>query len=314
VNGIPVASPLTNRTEQVTLFAEIDVAQLIEGYKFRHDVDVARLFSGIDKLVLWRDNETGLSFFQPMVVGDAAFYDAVAKGQEYYLQNRFEFMVARHHVSVGAKVCEIGAGAGMFRLHIPNTDYTGLEFGAAARRSAAEQGILVLDRDVEDFANEHPGAFDVTCAFQVVEHVADPMAFITAMAKLTKPGGQIMLSAPTGEGYVARNRDVLNVPPHHVTWWEDSTWLWLKAHFGFSRLDLYHAPASDFPMEWARMIASDGLAGLLGLELRAVVDETPLRRKIDALAEQTAAVIVSGMRNRRDFPAIGHTTLAVFAR
>ncbi len=308
------ASPLTGRTEHVSLVTEIDIAQLIEGYKYWHHVDVARMFSGIQTLVLLRDNETGLSFFRPTVVGDVAFYADIAHVPGYYMADKAEFRIARDHIPPGAKVCEVGAGLGLFRAHIPHADYIGLEFSEAALQHAAANGILLLRRDVEGFAAEHPGAYDVACAFQVLEHVADPLSFIAALVKLTKPGGKILLSTPNGESYIHRTRDVRNVPPHHVTWWEDRTWAWIMQRFSLSRLQIHHTPATETLMDWARMIAREGLLKLLGLELRPVVDETPLRRRIDALSEQTAMIIISGVRHQLDIPPVGHTTVAVFSR
>ncbi|HEY1933887.1 MAG TPA: methyltransferase domain-containing protein [Acetobacteraceae bacterium] len=307
-------SPLTGRPEYVGLVAEIDIAQLAGGYRSRLGIDVTRLFAGVDRLCLLRDAETGLSFFSPPVVGDVAFYDALALRHDYYRADKAEYRIARDYVRPGARICEVGAGFGLFRDHVPGADFLGLEFNDAALAHAAARNIPMLRRDVHEFADANPAAFDVTCAFQVLEHVVEPLEFVASLVRLTKPGGTILISTPNGEAYIARNRDLLNVPPHHVTWWEDMTWTWLQQRFGLCGLQLHHTPVDECLIEWARMVAVDGLAALLDLKLHAVVDETPMRHRIDALAEHTARIIASGVRHRMDAPPVGHTTLAVFSR
>ncbi|KAI0629141.1 ubiquinone biosynthesis O-methyltransferase [Trametes polyzona] len=48
---------------------------------------------------------------------------------------------------------------------------------------------------VEDLLVERgPGAFDVVCSMEVIEHVDNPTAFLTNCATLVKPGGHLFLS------------------------------------------------------------------------------------------------------------------------
>ncbi|WP_419730616.1 class I SAM-dependent methyltransferase [Lichenicola sp.] len=306
-------SPLTGSTDTV-LVHELDVAQIVLGYRLRLGVDVSRLFAGVSTLRLLHEPATGLSFFDPPILGDGAFYDELARHPGYYPGERQEFALAAAHVPPGARVCEIGAGACSFPAHIPHADYVGLEFSKAAIEQARTRGITLLPEDVVDFARVRGEAFDVTCAFQVLEHVREPLAFIEAMAALTRPGGRIILSTPNAEAYIARSRDVLNVAPHHHTWWTDRCWSWVADRLGFARLELLHSSIDEVLMPWARMVAADGLANMLGLELHPVVDERPIRHRIDVLAEQTARTIVAGLRHRNDVPLLGHSTVAVFTR
>jgi SAM-dependent methyltransferase len=45
---------------------------------------------------------------------------------------------------------------------------------------------------LEDFSDDHAGAFDVAFAVFVMEHVTDPTAFVDAAAHVLKPGGVFM--------------------------------------------------------------------------------------------------------------------------
>ena len=65
-----------------------------------------------------------------------------------------------------------------------------------ARAHAAEQGLDIAYRaaTVEQLEAEGAGPFDVVLTLEVIEHVADPEAFIRACSRLVKPGG-IMIVA-----------------------------------------------------------------------------------------------------------------------
>jgi SAM-dependent methyltransferase len=307
-------SPLTNTSAGVTVIKSIDITQLTDGYRTRLGLDVSSLFAGVDSLRLFHDAQTGLSFFHPLITGDAAFYEALAQRPRYHRDDKAEFEIAARRIPAHARVLEVGAGVGHFVKHLNDPEYVGLEFNAAAVESANALGRSVFQRDIFEFLSEQPQEFDVTCAFQVVEHVSDPLGLIAAMIALTRPGGQIIVSAPNAGAYISRCRDLLNTPPHHVTWWEDRTWRWLAEAFSLSEVELYHTPIDEMLGAWAQMVASDGIAKQLGLALDSVVDETPLRHCIDQMARPIVATILAGLRHRADVPQAGHTTVAIFTR
>jgi len=62
------------------------------------------------------------------------------------------------------------------------------------------------------------------------------------------------------------------------------------------------------------MIASDGIARQLGFALDPVIDESPLRQRIDQFAEPVVRTILAGIAHRADAPEAGHTTVAVFTK
>jgi len=314
------SSPLTGSTAHLTLVNEFPLEHLIDGYRRRLGVDVAPMFTrsdgklAFDKIQLLHDGETGLSFFHPMVFGDEAFYEALSKTPYYYPTDKQEFRIGAAEVGDAASVLEVGAGRGHFRAHVARASYVGLEFNSEAIEFGKAHGIDLRHRDVREMAKESPESFDVTCSFQVIEHVEDPLGFARAMADLTRRGGKVVLSAPNADGYMARCRDLLNAPPHHFTWWGDRAWTWLGEKLGLRLTALHHTLIDDVLPAWARMVASDGLSRSLGVELNPVVDETPFRQRIDEMAEVHVKVMLAGLRYRQDIPAIGHTTIAVFER
>jgi SAM-dependent methyltransferase len=98
-----------------------------------------------------------------------------------------------------AGVLEIGCGLGSFgRLLATHYDYTGLEPDPTAYAEAAERiGDLgrVLPIPVEELP---PGAFDLVCAFEVLEHIEDDLGALRAWQAQLRPGGSLVVSVPAG--------------------------------------------------------------------------------------------------------------------
>jgi 2-polyprenyl-6-hydroxyphenyl methylase / 3-demethylubiquinone-9 3-methyltransferase len=101
----------------------------------------------------------------------------------------------------GVDLIDVGCGAGLFAEPLARlgADVTGVDPSLAsidvARRHAEETGARVAYRaaTVEKLGAEQR-RFDVVSAMEVVEHVADPKAFVAAAASLVKPGGLLLAS------------------------------------------------------------------------------------------------------------------------
>jgi SAM-dependent methyltransferase len=96
-------------------------------------------------------------------------------------------------------VVEIGAGMGTVgSLLAGRYDYLGLEpdltsFAVARRRIEAAGGRA----EQADYADLERGReFDLVCAFEVLEHLEDDAAALTAWRELVRPGGHVLLSVP----------------------------------------------------------------------------------------------------------------------
>ncbi|MCJ2053834.1 class I SAM-dependent methyltransferase [Methylobacterium sp. J-070] len=199
----------------------LDAAFLTLLWRFSGRVDVGKLLLPAGTFRLW-ESPTGLIFFDPPVAGDAAFY-RVFYGQIAAhdklagpATERLEFRRAAAHVADGARVLDVGCGHGGFRAYVPNAAYTGLD----PNFSAEDPTGAILDETVEAHAARLGPVYDVACAFQVIEHVADPLGFARALAACVRPGGLVLIGTPLWPSpNTTIPNFVINAPPHHLTWW-----------------------------------------------------------------------------------------------
>ncbi len=101
----------------------------------------------------------------------------------------------------GKHVLDVGCGAGLLceplaRLggHVTGVD-AAPENIAVAQAHAAQSGLSIAYRAGE-LEQQKLGQFDVVTCMEVIEHVADPAAFLTQLVARLKPDGLLLLSTP----------------------------------------------------------------------------------------------------------------------
>jgi len=105
----------------------------------------------------------------------------------------------------GKTALDVGCGAGLLaeplaRLGAAVTAVDAApELIAAARDHAAGQGLAIDYRATP--VEEVHGRFDLVTCMEVVEHVADPAAFIGALAARLAPAGLLILSTPNATAW-----------------------------------------------------------------------------------------------------------------
>jgi 2-polyprenyl-6-hydroxyphenyl methylase/3-demethylubiquinone-9 3-methyltransferase len=117
-----------------------------------------------------------------------------------YIRDR----VARHPGAAplaGLSAVDVGCGGGLLSepLARMGATVTGIDAAAEAvevARRHADEGGLAIDYRVETAEGlAASGArFDLVCALEIVEHVADVDAFCAALADLLAPGGTLVMS------------------------------------------------------------------------------------------------------------------------
>lgn len=105
----------------------------------------------------------------------------------------------------GKRALDVGCGAGLLAEPLARlgADVTAIDPAAelieAAGAHAAGQGLAIDYRvaAVEDVE----GAFELVTAMEVIEHVADPQAFLHSLAARVAPDGLLVLSTPNATSW-----------------------------------------------------------------------------------------------------------------
>jgi SAM-dependent methyltransferase len=101
------------------------------------------------------------------------------------------FQAILAHAAQGARVIEIGAGPGLFRewarAHRPDLRWMATDLLAAPWNDVAADATALPVRS---------GAVDLVIGIDVLHHLADPRALFAEAARVTVPGGRLVLIEP----------------------------------------------------------------------------------------------------------------------
>lgn len=109
---------------------------------------------------------------------------------------------------IHGKVLEIGTGSGYgVEIVAPDTEHfvtidkfvTQLELSETMKAKVEQKQMSVPPLDFPD------NTFDCVITFQVIEHIQDDDAFVREIARVLKPGGQLVVTTPNKKMSLTRN-------------------------------------------------------------------------------------------------------------
>ncbi len=103
----------------------------------------------------------------------------------------------------GDSILDVACWDGGFLDKFTGWDRYGIEINREARKRAISKNIHIIAEDVSDI-NKLSDRFDIITAFDFIEHTDNPLALISAIAKMTKRHGYIVVSSGNSEAFTAR--------------------------------------------------------------------------------------------------------------
>jgi len=116
------------------------------------------------------------------------------------------------------RILDVGCGCGYHDLLMAQKDGVKSVEGIDYSPSSIEKANVTylhpnVSRYTEDVMQKEPADFDLAISFQVIEHLKDPVAFLSACAQQVKPGGWIAVLTPNRKRLHNRLRALFGLPP-----------------------------------------------------------------------------------------------------
>lgn len=328
--------------------AGIDPGALSRAYKRIYGIDVADLMHDVKEIEFRECPNCGLLSFFPPIAGDSKFYAALSAWfdsrfhsdgkldeaipprsrraglpqippallQEPDPRSRQEFELASAYVESGMSVLEVGCGKCFFWNSLPaniraDSRYVGLELDLSAVAAGKARQIDVRAELIEQHASTAMSQYDVVCFFQVLEHIGDIRGFLDACVRCLKPGGRLIFSVPNARSFLGHQPDnILNMPPHHVTWWTETPIRNLASELQLQVETIVEDDLTPFyDRDFMKVLAMNYLRRLFKVEQKFELEgySYSVRRYISALAARLLAPCVTGIGST----ARGHSITAV---
>jgi SAM-dependent methyltransferase len=177
-----------------------------------------------------------------------AFYRETAEARREHMFRPRAVALAEimdaHGVAPGGTFADIGAGYGIFLEEVRRLarfrDVIGIEPNPAMAGVCRERGFAVVEKPLESVVASDLTP-DVATAFEVLEHVFDPLRFLTSAARMLAPRGWLVLTTLTVSGFdiqVLWERSTAVTPPQHLNLMSVDGMRLLVERAGFEVVDL----------------------------------------------------------------------------
>jgi SAM-dependent methyltransferase len=118
-------------------------------------------------------------------------------------------------------VLEIGSGLGYltYSLNKSGINARGIDISETAVDNATKKyGDLFLCKDIYELSEAEEGKYSLIIMTEVLEHIPDPISFVTKLTKLLKVGGTLFITTPNKSYFDGHAVWETDAPPIHL-WW-----------------------------------------------------------------------------------------------
>ena len=249
-----IRSPLTGGG--IKKIAEFYSTDIIKSYKIEYNIDVNLSFNGIEKVLLYRCENSGYEFYYPLeVAGKDDLYRQLATFKWYYIPWKWEYEQSLIYAARANSILEIGCGSGLFlenlKKRFPEKRISGLEITV---NEMPEK--FIINETIQEHVSHCNMQYDLVCSYQVLEHISEVNSFLEASIKALKSGGHLIISVPNNDGifFKKRGEPLLNMPPHHMGLWNKKSLEYLTKLYPIQLVEKYYEPIQDYHYEWFKSI------------------------------------------------------------
>jgi len=139
---------------------------------------------------------------------------------------------------------DIGAGFGLFleelRAILPNNKYIAIEPSIEMAAKCREKGLDTKCVCFEELENAE-GKFDLLSAFELIEHLYNPVSFLNRAYSILKPGGFLFLTTLNVLGFdilLLWEKSKSLTPPHHLNFFNPNSLEQLLKRLGFKVIEI----------------------------------------------------------------------------
>jgi len=163
--------------------------------------------------------------------------------REQIFKPRAEFIAECFPGIRSGRLADIGAGFGLFLEELKKlwheSDIVAIEPSVDMAKICRGKGFKVLESTLEDV--DPAERFDLMTAFELFEHLHDPLPFIEKVHNLLNPGGYLFLTTLNGLGFdiqILWERAKIVFPPQHLNFFNPHSMEALMVRKGFEIVEI----------------------------------------------------------------------------